>query len=117
MPEENLEVIVARLDERFKSMQDIIMQMASDQRTLTESYQELVKNSQRLVLIEKSIEIVQKDVERLDRRLTSSEKDIIDNNKEDSKTFRGYIFEGVRLVVVILITLILAKLGIPFHLL
>jgi hypothetical protein len=52
MVAESIETTVARLDERLKGVDSFMAQMAEDQRSLTDSYRELVKNNQRIALVE-----------------------------------------------------------------
>ena len=55
MTTENIEITVARLDERFKGFQTAFTEMATDQRRMAESYEELVKSNQRISLVESDL--------------------------------------------------------------
>lgn len=55
MSQESIETTVARLDERFKGFQNLVMQMAEDQRRMAESYEKLVENNSRVGLVEQEV--------------------------------------------------------------
>lgn len=55
MSQESIETTVARLDERFKGFQNLVMQMAEDQRRMAESYEKLVENNSKVGLVEQEV--------------------------------------------------------------
>lgn len=55
MSQESIETTVARLDERFKGFQNLVVQMAEDQRRMAESYEKLVENNSRVGLVEQEV--------------------------------------------------------------
>lgn len=56
MPEvESTEMMVARLEERFKGMETLFGRMVDEQERMAVSYEELVKSQQRVALVESDI--------------------------------------------------------------
>lgn len=62
----NLEVGVARLEERFSGLEAVMKQLADDQRRLTQSYAELVKSNERLAIMERDMDHLRARVEDIE---------------------------------------------------
>ena len=55
MPQESMEIAVARLDERLGGTQKLLAQIVDDQRRMASSYEKLVESGQRVSLVEADI--------------------------------------------------------------
>jgi hypothetical protein len=71
---EPMEITVARLDERFNGVQKIIVEMAKDQRRLTDSFEELAKSNERLSLVELNTMNTKMGLDKLWEKFENHEK-------------------------------------------
>lgn len=102
---EQIEVTVARLDERFNGLQGVIAEMAADQRRLTDSYEKLVENNQRVALLETDMVNLKDSNKKLWEKFDGYEAE---RRKLTSHAF----YEIVKLVIAIIVGIVLAKYGI-----
>ena len=100
-----IEITVARLDERLKGFQSAFSQIADDQRRMAESYEELVKSNQRISLVEAELVTLKKSTETLWMKF--------DAHEAITRKATGHVlFEGIKLVLVIVASIALAKYGV-----
>ncbi len=102
---ELIEVAVARLDERFNGLQNVISEMASDQRRLTESYEKLVENNQRVGLLEADMLTVKDSNKKLWEKFDQYEA-------ERRKLTSHALYEIVKLLIAIMLGMTLSRYGI-----
>jgi predicted nucleic acid-binding Zn-ribbon protein len=105
MPPEHIDVTIARLDERLRSFQEVLGEMAADQKMLTKSYGELVKSNERISLTEAAI----KEMRDSQTKLWSK----LDAHVEAHEKSKGSaLYDIGKLVAAVAIGVILAKFGI-----
>lgn len=106
MAAENLDVTVARLDERVKGHDSFIEQIAEDLKRMATAYEELVKNNQRISLVEQEV-----------INLKESQKTLwtkYDANEAAQKKVTGHvIYDIFKLGIAVGAGFLMHKLGIP----
>ena len=81
---EQIEITMARLDERFQGFEKVVAQMAEDQKSLTLSYHRLVESNQRIALLENDALATRKSLDLLWKKFDDH---IATNNKFTGKIF------------------------------
>ncbi|SDH06498.1 MULTISPECIES: hypothetical protein [unclassified Duganella] len=91
MSQESIETTVARLDERFKGFQNLVVQMADDQRRMAESYEKLVENNSRVGLVEQEVIAVKESLRVIWTKLDA----FADENTKSSQRWLWEIAKAV----------------------
>lgn len=106
---EDLQVIVARLDERLQSMQCAISQLADNQKHLTLAIDKMTETAQRLNHLEN--ELAEFKVETRDS-LASIRTELSEHRARREETKSHALFEIAKLIGAGLVGVILAKMGV-----
>jgi hypothetical protein len=105
MPPENLDVAVARLDERVKGHDSLIDQVAKDLKRIATAYEELVKSNQRISLVEQEL-LNQKESQKILWEKFDA------NEKAQKKVAADIVYDIIKLGVAVSVGFMLHKLGI-----
>lgn len=106
MPDDDLHVKVARLDERYHAFTDALKQMADDQRRLTDSYEKLVESNQRIALVETDVMNHKASLAKLWEKWEEHEK--------EHKRITGHaLYEIIKLTIAVAMGVLGANLGMP----
>jgi len=105
MGTENLDVAVARLDERVKGFDSFIEQMANDIKRMANAYEDLVRSNQRIGLLEHDLANVKDAQKKL------SEK--FDAHESEQKKITGLVlYDVLKLIIAIAIGVALERYGV-----
>jgi hypothetical protein len=102
---ENIEVAVARIDERVTSHDSIIKDIATDLKSIARAYEELAKSNQRVSLLEQEVINLKDAHKELWKRLDA-------NEKEQRKITIHAIYDFLKLAVAVGVGALLDKVGI-----
>lgn len=102
---DDIPVIVARLDERLNSLTNAFTEMAEDQRRLTDSFEKLVESNQRMMLLEADMVTVKESTKKLWDKWE-------EEKKEKAKAASHVIFEMLKLIALVTVSVMASHLGI-----
>ena len=106
MPDDDLHVVVARLDERINAFTGTLKQMADDQSRLTDSYEKLVESNQRIALVETDVMNHKASLAKLWEKWEEHER--------EHKRITGHaLYEVLKLTIAVAMGVLGAHIGMP----
>lgn len=101
---DQLSILVARLDERLNSFENVMERLAEDQSKLSRSFEKLVESQERLALVENDILHLKTSNANLWQRVEAHDKDHKD-------TTGKVLFEVFKVAGSLIVGVIVAKYG------